>query len=485
MSQFSVAQLTVEPGATIAAVMERLVATGSRVLFVVDQSRLVGSVSDGDIRRALLATQTMQSPVHEAMNTKVQVVREDSPQAEVNAMLARGVDVIPLVDSTGSIKRLITSTSELYVPVAEPNIGGRELNYVIECMQSSWISSTGHFVQDFESSFRDYVGGNEAVAVANGTLGLVLALQALGIGRDDEVIVPDVTFGATANAVFQVGARPVFVDVDPDTWGLSAAEVERGITSRTKAVMPVHLYGRPADMRGILEVSARHGLVVIEDCAEAFGSRTLDGHVGTLCDAGVFSFFANKTITTGEGGMVVFRDPAVASRARSTRSHGMSTARRYWHEEWGSNYRLTSLQAAVGLAQLERAEELVEAKRDIAERYRLRLGPVEALGGILPAESPGTVNSYWLYTIILPPGISRSEVVREMGSRGFETRPCFPRLSRQPAFADSRSLVTDESFAEVLDRRGLSLPSSTKLTSSTVDAVSEALVDVIQGLTAG
>lgn len=159
MSQFSVAQLTVEPGATIAAVMERLVATGSRVLFVVDQSRLVGSVSDGDIRRALLATQTMQSPVHEAMNTKVQVVREDSPQAEVNAMLARGVDVIPLVDSAGSIKRLITSTSELYVPVAEPNIGGRELNYVIECMQSSWISSTGHFVQDFESSFRDYVGG--------------------------------------------------------------------------------------------------------------------------------------------------------------------------------------------------------------------------------------------------------------------------------------------------------------------------------------
>lgn len=183
--------------------------------------------------------------------------------------------------------------------------------------------------------------------------------------------------------------------------------------------------------------------------------------------------------------MVVFRDPAVASRARSTRSHGMSTARRYWHEEWGSNYRLTSLQAAVGLAQLERADELVDAKREIAERYRLKLGPLEAMGGTLPSESPGTVNSYWLYTIILPPGISRSAVVRDMGSRGFETRPTFPRLSRQPAFADSRSLVAEDSFAEVLDRRGLSLPSSTRLTRATVDAVSEALIDVIQDLVAG
>ncbi|MFH1153096.1 MAG: DegT/DnrJ/EryC1/StrS aminotransferase family protein, partial [Pseudomonadota bacterium] len=256
-----------------------------------------------------------------------------------------------------------------FIPIYRPSLSGNEKRYVNECLDSTWISSQGKFVERFEKSFSDYTKINNAASVCNGTVALHLALLALGIGKSDEVIVPTLTYIATVNAVAYVGAKPIFADSERGTWQIDPEDVKRKITPRTKAVIVVHLFGYPADMARIMDIAAQNGLHVIEDCAEAFGTQIQGKTVGTFGDIATFSFYGNKTITTGEGGIVATNTLNLHEKVCHLKGQGLSRNRFYWHDALGYNYRMTNICAAIGLAQLERADEIIEKKIRLALKY--------------------------------------------------------------------------------------------------------------------
>lgn len=358
-----------------------------------------------------------------------------------------------------------------FFPVAEPVLEGNEKKYVNECLDRGWISGSGEFVERFEREFAAYCGTRFAVAVANGTVALHVAAAALGIAPGDEVIVPDLTYIATANAVTYCGAKPVFCDVDARTWTLDPADVTRKITARTRAIMPVHLYGHPADMDALCEVAARHDLFIIEDAAEAHGAEYKGRRAGSLGDVATFSFYGNKIITTGEGGMLTTDDADLAGRMRLLRGQGMDPARRYWFPIVGYNYRLTNMQAAVGLAQLERIEFFIRRRREVAAWYA---SAMQGLPFVSPIEEAWAKNVYWLYSILLPRNLDRDSVMKRLLEDGIETRPFFHALHHMPPY---RGAGCDHDFPVTTDAaaRGINLPSSARLTQEDVAYIVAAL----------
>jgi perosamine synthetase len=363
-------------------------------------------------------------------------------------------------------------------PVAEPEIGEEELRNVIEAVKSGWISSKGKFIEEFENSFARYIGVKHGVATSNGTAALHLALAALGVGPGDEVVVPDLTFAATINAVLYVGARPVIVDVDPSYWCLDPRELEKAITERTKAVIVVHLYGHPCDMDAIMEVAERRGLYVVEDAAEAHGAEYRGRKVGGFGHVSCFSFYGNKIITTGEGGMCLTNDEELAERMRVLRDHGMDPKRRYWHNVVGFNYRMTNLQAALGVAQLSKIEKFVEKKRMIARWYAKELSSIDGI--TLHPEMPWAKCIYWLYSILIDEektGLSRDELAQKLQSYGIETRNFFYPLHEMPPY---QGYARSSCFmSSVISRKGLSLPSSTKLSEENVIYIAQKVREAI------
>ncbi len=355
--------------------------------------------------------------------------------------------------------------------MAEPSFLGREREYVLDCLDTNWISSNGKYIGLFEEAFASFVGTKHAVATNNGTTGLHLALVALGIGPGDEVIVPTVTYIASANAVRYTGATPVFVDVDPETVNIDPAQIEAAITSRTRAIMPVHLYGHPAKMPAVRDVAARHGLLVIEDAAEAHGAE-IDGHrVGSLGDCAVFSFFGNKIITTGEGGMVTTDDDDLAQRLRLYRGQGMSTDRRYWFEVIGYNYRMTNIQAAIGLGQIETIDRILAARDRIDAFYDDALAPLDDRLR-RPVTQPGTRPVQWMYTIFLRDGgeAERDAFMAALDAAGVETRPVFYPMHQMPPYAESGSFPV----ADTWSARGVNLPTHLGLSDADLRRVAEA-----------
>ena len=338
------------------------------------------------------------------------------------------------------------------IPVYQPLLSGREKEYVNQCLDSTWISSKGEFIGRFERNFADYIGANHATTVSNGTVAIHLALEALGIGPGDEVIVPTLTYVASVNTIIQTGATPVFVDSLEESWQIDPQDVRRKITQRTKAVMAVHVYGLPCDMAALAAICKEHQLLLIEDCAEAFGTRYEGQHAGTFGDIATFSFFGNKTITTGEGGMVVAKDKAVIEKAFHLKNQGVSQEREYWHNVVAYNYRMTNICAAIGLAQLEQADEILAKKRGIANWYK------ESLAG-LPLrthdELPKTVHSFWMCSIAVDEAKHRQPLRDHLEREGVETRPLFYPAHTMPHCG------TKESFpvAESLGARGINLPS--------------------------
>jgi perosamine synthetase len=291
--------------------------------------------------------------------------------------------------------------------------------------------------------------------------------------------VPDLTFAAPANAVLYVGATPVLVDVDPNTMAMNMDAVEGVITERTRAIIPVHLYGHPADMGRVMTLAQKHDLLVIEDCAEAIGSQYNGSHVGNFGDAAIFSFFGNKTITTGEGGILFFKDGQMLERARMLRDHGMSRERRYWHDEVGFNYRMTNIQAAIGVAQVERVTDFVAQKRWIAEQYAKKLQSV--LGLQLPGEFGDVVNSYWLYTAILPKELTsrRDDILASMMRNGIEARRIFNPLHRMPPYAPFVSTGQSYPVSNFMSESGISLPSGVTMNEADIEKVCLVLTNVL------
>ena len=473
----------VPSGGTIRDVVENLNKSMLRIAFVAQDDRVVGSISDGDLRRAFLSGITLQSPLVEVMNTSFISARPDSTPSELQRLFRRGIDIVPVLDQEGRLVDVRRQGGQsTVIPVAEPSLTHYERDLALEAIDSGWISSVGRFVNDFEGEFAEYVGAADAVSVNNGTAALALAMWTLGVGPGDEVIVPDLTFGATANAVIQSGATPVLVDVAPGSWALNPKNLAPALTPRTRAIIVVHLYGIPAPLDAIFEFATKHDLLVIEDCAEAIGTRLGDQHVGSESDAGTFSFFGNKTITTGEGGMVTFRSQDHGRRARTIRSHGMSSNRRYWHDEWGTNLRLTNIQAALGLGQLRRIEAILERKRAIAERYAIQLTGMSNEGLEFPPEPPEGFTTFWLYTVLLPAGVDPKNLGQEMLRQGIETRPVFYPLHQQPAFSSFAQDHETYDYSNAIASRGLSLPSSVNLTDDAIDLVAQTLRTAVKGV---
>ena len=362
------------------------------------------------------------------------------------------------------------------IPVNEPLLGESARAYVDECMRTGWISSEGRFIRAFEDAWARYCDMPHGVSVCNGTAALEAAVACLGLEPGDEVIMPSFTIISCALAVIQAGAKPVLVDCEPDTWCMDVSQLQSKITSRTRVIMPVHIYGHPVDMDPVLELATKHDLSVIEDAAEAHGATYKDRPVGGLGDLSCFSFYANKIITTGEGGMVLAKSFEHAERLRSLRNLCFRDDRRFYHTELGHNYRLTNLQAAVGLAQVEQIEEHVRRKRWMGQAYTERLSHLEQLQ--LPTERPWARNVYWMYGVVLADdlGFDAEEFAKRLRAAGVDTRPFFVGMHEQPALLE-RGLFAGEHYpvAERIARRGLYLPSGLALSESQLETVCDAV----------
>ena len=434
------------------------------VLFITDsEQRLVGTLSEGDIRRAYLSGASPDHRVSEIMCRTPLAYYQDTDINKIISSLGSNNKIgeklyIPILcENTKKVIGYYSYYDTKFIPIAKPTLLNMELQYVIDCIETNWISSQGKYIKMFEDSFAEYIGSKHAIAVSNGTTALHLALVTYGIGPDDEVIVPSLTFIATANAVTYTGAKVVFADSELDTWNIDPASFEKLITPRTKAIIPVHLYGQPCKMDEIMEIAKRHNLIVIEDAAEAHGARYKGKYVGSIGHVGCFSFFGNKIITTGEGGMIVTDDYNIFKKARILRDHGMDPDKKYWHSVIGYNYRMTNLQAAIGFAQVERFSEILERKIQIAEIYNKHLKSNKNF--ILPPGNNWSTNVCWLYSIVLKNktynGLSRDALIEVLKKQNIETRPFFYPIHKMPPYrADLNMPVCD-----LLSENGLNLPS--------------------------
>ena len=342
---------------------------------------------------------------------------------------------------------------KIKIPVYQPELNGNEKLYVNECLDTTWISSKGRFINEFESKFSDFVGVKYAASVSNGTVALHLAMIALGIGPGDEVIVPSLTYISSVNAIVYVGATPVFIDSLPDTWQMDPDDLKRKISVRTKAVMAVHLYGHPCEIELINEICKSNGLFLIEDCAEALGSKYGDRHVGTYGDISTFSFYGNKTITTGEGGMVVTNDETLFDRSVHFKGQGLAKHRQYWHDVIGYNYRMTNICAAIGLAQLEQIDGFLKRKKEIAQFYGKNITNPKIE---FHHEKPGLTHSYWMCSILTPNSSLREQLRENLAEEGIETRPLFYPVHTMPMYSQKYLKIP---VAESLGWRGINLPS--------------------------
>jgi len=362
---------------------------------------------------------------------------------------------------------------EYKIHVAEPEIGESELKKVTEAIKSGWVSSKGPFIEEFEEKFSKYIGLKHGIATSNGTTALHLALAALEIKHGDEVLVPTLTFASAANVVIYMRAKPVFIDSHPDYWCINPNKLEEKITKKTKAIMPVHLYGHPCDMDPIMKIAKTHNLYVIEDCAEAHGAKYKGKKVGTYGDIACFSFYGNKIITTGEGGICLTNNEDLAQKIRMFRDHGMDTQKKYWHLVVGFNYRMTNLQAAIGVAQLEKIDAFIERKRKIAKAYNYSLKNTQGI--ILPPEMPWAKNVYWLYSILIDAkkyGIGRDRLIEKMTKKDIETRQFFYPMHIMPPYK-KYAVKCHFPIAEKLSSNGINLPSSVKLNEEEIHKIAQ------------
>lgn len=368
-----------------------------------------------------------------------------------------------------------------FIPVNEPLLDGNEKKYLQECIDTGWISSEGPFVERFETEFAAYCGRKHGIAVCNGTAALETAAAALGIGPGDEVIMPSFTIISCAIAVIRTGAKPVFVDSDPYTWNMDVSQIESRITERTKAIMAVHVYGLPAEMNRIESIAGRYGLKIIEDAAEQIGQTCFGKTCGSFGDVSAFSFYPNKHITTGEGGMVLTDSDEVAGKCRSYRNLCFRSDRRFVHTELGYNFRMTNLQAALGVAQLERISSFIKRKREIGAMYDSLLKDVKGIRLPLPA-TDYAASIYWVYGVVLEKhtGLNAREAMKQLAEKGIGTRPFFYPLHSQPVLIEMGIAGSERlPVAEELGEMGFYLPSGLALKDEEIVSSAEALKAIL------
>src|ERR1700722_18873554 len=364
--------------------------------------------------------------------------------------------------------------SDSFLPISKPFIGAREKERVLGALDSGWVSSIGKYIDEFETNFARYCGTEYAIAVSNGTTGLHLALATLGLQSGDEVIIPDLTFVATANAVAYTGATPVLADIDPDTLCIDPASVKSLISERTKAIIPVHLYGHPADMDALVAIGDKHGLDIIEDAAEAPGAEYKGRRVGSFGKCAVFSFYGNKVITTGEGGMLTTNDREFHQRAKRLRDHAMSPEKRYFHEERGYNYRITNLQAALGVAQLERIDEFLDRRTEIMSWYSSAIATTD--GVRLNRVKNWAKSAFWMVCLEVDwfDEARRDAFMQALKARGIDSRPYFCTMSSMPMYRQAPLPVASRKA-----QTGLNLPSYFELTKGEVQRIGSDVNEIL------
>ena len=364
----------------------------------------------------------------------------------------------------------------MIIPVCTPLLKGSERKYVNDCLRTNWISSSGKYVRLFEEKFSQYCGKKFGITTTNGTTALHLALASAGVGPGDEVIVPAFTIASPAFAVLYCGAKPVFVDSEPDTWTIDPQMIEKKITKKTKAIIPVHIYGHPCDMAAIMRIARKYKLLVIEDAAEAHGAEYKGKKAGGIGHVSCFSFYGNKIVTCGEGGMVVTSDEKIAERCRNLKNLSFLKEKRFWHKELGFNYRMTNIQAAIGLAQFEQIDQYVQMRRKNAAMYNSLLKDIPGI--TLPVERPDVKNVYWMYSILIDRkfGTGRRRFMESLKAKGIETRIFFLPLHNQPIFK-KMGCASKKRYpvAEDIARRGLYLPSGSGLKKKEIEYICDCI----------
>lgn len=431
------------------------------VCFVVDESNVLrGVATDGDIRRAMLGHKSLHSPIAEILNSEfVYGCEGDSSEVLINK-ISKKISIIPIVNDKNQLVDYFKYSYRSHFPVAIPNLGGNELKYLTDAFLSTWISSTGSYVDKFEDAFSSYSDCKYGVTMSNGTVSLHAALIALDIGDGDEVIVPDLTFAATINAVLHANSTPVIVDIEEDSWCINPKEISKAITSKTKAIIPVHLYGQPCDMSAIMKIARKHNLRVIEDCSEAHGAMYNGKKVGSFGDIGCFSFYGNKVITTGEGGMCVTNSIQLNDKLRLLRDHGMSKTKRYYHEIIGYNYRMTNLQAAIGLAQLERIDKIHKNRFLYEQLYRKSIlkSSFQFQQSLKNRE-----KITWLVCLLVDENYDRDKVIKVFEQNGIGARPFFYPLSDMDIY--KKYSHSSNPIARKISSYGINLPTYENLKS--------------------
>jgi len=473
-----ITDLKIHSESTIAEAISKINKTGLGIVFIEADNQIIGSITDGDVRRALLNGSKLNSLANDCSNKKPIVLSVNSSKKIIQKALSNSIKIIPLVDDKGAMVDFASIKRLHNYMVMEPFLNGNEIDYVTECISTNWISSQGKFVLKFEEGIKNLSGANFCLATSNGTTALHLALESLGIGAGDEVIVPNFTFGASVNSIVHAGATPVLVDIDQNSWNLSLEAISNAVTPKTKAIMPVHIYGNPCDMVSIMAFAEANNLFVIEDCAEALGAKIGDRYVGSFGDAATFSFFANKVLTTGEGGALLIKNTNVYEKALVLRDHGMSKEKRYWHEYVGFNYRLTNIQAAIGCAQLEQLEYFQNKRKMIWESYKGYLNQTNYFE--FQKVSDNSSDCHWLFTVLLKHNlnISRDEILSKLKNYGIESRPVFYPMDKMPAFKNI-AIYEANPISEDISRRGLSLPSSISLDKNAIKFICNSLISVI------
>ena len=363
------------------------------------------------------------------------------------------------------------------IPVAQPNFIGNEREYVIDCMDTTWISSAGKYVNQFEESFAKFCETKYAASCCNGTVALHLPLLAWDIKEGDEVIIPALTYIATCNAVKYVNATPVFVDVDPETWNIDPKKIEEKITEKTKAIIVVHLFGNPVDMDPIMDIARKHNLYVIEDAAEAHGAIYKGKKVGSIGDVGTFSFFGNKIITTGEGGMVVTNDNKLNEKMRLLKGQGVDPQKRYWHTVVGYNYRMTNIEAAIGLAQLEKIETHIGLRREIMKKYEQYLQPIKEYISFQKITEESE-SIYWMVSISFNDNVAleRDLIMQKMQEAGIETRPVFYVINEMPPYKSDEKFECASKIAE----NSINVPTYGTLSDEDIKYVCDTLIEIVK-----
>lgn len=425
------------------------------IAFIVeDGGKLCGVITDGDIRRLLLDGHQLGEALPEKVLKSFVYATQEESLNELIVKADNKARIIPIVNNEDDFRIVdyFQYDKRVHVPVATPDLTGNELKYLTDAFLSTWISSAGEYINRFENQFASFCGTEYGVATSNGTTAIHLALDALNVREGDEVIVPDLTFAATINAVLYTRATPVVVDVETDSWCIDPAEIEKVITPKTKAIIPVHIYGQPCNMEAIMDIANKHNLYVIEDCAEAHGATFKGKKVGSFGHINTFSFFANKIITTGEGGICLTNDKELNDKMRVLRDHGMNKNKRYWHDVIGYNYRMTNMQAAVGCAQMERIDDIITYRDELEASYREILKDLDFIQ--FQPRLKDRRKTVWLVSALIEED-KRQDFIDFYKSHSIDIRPFFFPLSQMDLY---KKYSFSYEVSHQLSKTGISFP---------------------------